>query len=65
MSKTTNRELKKITIKLTRGRAAASKKQAKILDSLGLRRTNSSVEHFDSNTILGMLNKVNHLVTVS
>ncbi len=55
---------KKIFIKLVRGISAASEKQAKVLEALGLRKTNAVVAHFDSPTILGMVNKVSHLVEV-
>jgi large subunit ribosomal protein L30 len=55
---------KKISIKLFRGVSAASGKQAKVLEALGLRRTNAVVAHFDSPTILGMIKKVSHLVQV-
>ena len=55
---------KKLSIKLVRGRAAASKRQALVLESLGLRRTNAVVEHFSSDTIMGMIKKVDHLVEV-
>lgn len=55
---------KKISIKLVRGISAASGKQAKVLEALGLRRTNAVVAHFDSPTILGMIKKVSHLVQV-
>ena len=55
---------KKLSIKLVRGKAAASKKQAKVLESLGLRKTNAEVSHFGSDTIMGMIKKVDHLVKV-
>jgi large subunit ribosomal protein L30 len=55
---------KKLSIKLVRGISAASSKQAKVLEALGLRRTNAIVSHFDSPTILGMIKKVSHLVQV-
>ena len=38
--------------------------QKKTLKALGLRRLNQSVIHNDSASILGMLNKVKHLVKV-
>ncbi|MFM7458373.1 MAG: 50S ribosomal protein L30 [bacterium] len=55
---------KKLSIKLVRGISAASDKQSKVLEALGLRRTNAVVVHFDSPTILGMIKKVSHLVQV-
>jgi len=56
---------KKLSIKLVRGKAKASKKQALVLESLGLRRSQAVVQHDDSPTILGMINKVSHLVEVT
>ena len=41
-----------------------AKVQKKTLKALGLRRLNQSVMHDDSASILGMLNKVKHLVKV-
>jgi len=55
---------KKLSIKLVRGVSAATEKQSKVLQALGLKRTNSEVAHFDSPTILGMINRVSHLVEV-
>lgn len=55
---------KKLSIKLIRGTAAADKKQQKVLTALGLRRSKQVVEKDASPTILGMINKVSHLVEV-
>jgi large subunit ribosomal protein L30 len=38
--------------------------QARIITSLGLKKLHQSVEHEDTPTIRGMLQKVPHLVTV-
>lgn len=40
------------------------KNQKKIMESLGLHKMNQTVEHEDTPNILGMINKVNHLVSV-
>ena len=40
------------------------KNQKRIMESLGLRKMNQTVEHDDTPNILGMINKVNHLVSV-
>ena len=55
---------KDLKITLVRGRAKASKKQALVLDSLGIKKTGSVVFHDNTPTIKGMLRKVDHLVTV-
>ncbi len=55
---------KKITIKLTKSLIGATKKQLRVASALGLRKTNQEVEHYDSPTIMGMVNAIPHLVTV-
>jgi len=40
------------------------KNQKRIMESLGLHKMNQTVEHEDTPNILGMINKVNHLVSV-
>ncbi|MCE2928824.1 MAG: 50S ribosomal protein L30 [Candidatus Caenarcaniphilales bacterium] len=60
-----NEASKKLSIKLTRGVCAADTRQLKVLHALGLKRTNNVVNHSDSPIILGMINKVRHLVTVT
>jgi large subunit ribosomal protein L30 len=55
---------KRIKIKLTSGLVGKMKTHRKVVEALGLKRFNSEVEHVDSPTIRGMVNKVRHLVTV-
>lgn len=57
-------QLKKISIRLKKGLIGASEAQKKIVKSLGLTRINQVVEHFNSATIMGMVNKVPHLVEI-
>lgn len=38
--------------------------QKRIMESLGLQKMGQTVEHEDTPSILGMINKVNHLVSV-
>ena len=54
------------TLKITqiKSRIGSTAQQCKNLDALGLHRINHTVTHSDSAIILGMLNKVKHLVTV-
>ncbi len=53
-----------IKIKQTKSRIGAPKDQCRTLDALGLTRMNRVVEHEDNAVIRGLINKVNHLVTV-
>ena len=54
------------TLKITqiKSRIGATEQQCKILDALGLRKVNRTVEHSDSAIILGMIERVKHLVKV-
>lgn len=56
--------LKQIKIKLVRSLIGASEAQKKVAKSLGLSKLNQVVEHFNSATILGMVNKISHLVQI-
>ncbi|MDC8000216.1 50S ribosomal protein L30 [Aequorivita todarodis] len=53
-------------IKVTKVRSVIKrpKNQKRIMESLGLHKMNQTVEHEDTPNILGMINKVNHLVSV-
>jgi ribosomal protein L30, bacterial/organelle len=54
------------TIKITqvRSRIKCPKDQKKTLDALGLRKRGRTVEHEANPAILGMIEKVKHLVSV-
>ena len=54
----------KIKITQVRSKIGTSKNQKQNLASLGLRKINQTVVHEDSAMILGMVNKVKHLVKV-
>jgi len=53
-----------IKIKQTKSRIGAPADQKKTLDALGLRKMNRVVEHEANPSILGMVKKVRHLVTI-
>ncbi len=55
---------KQIKIKLTRSLIGASEAQRKVVAALGLTKKDQIVEHYDSPTIMGMVNKVSHLLQV-
>ncbi len=54
----------KIKIKQVKSQIGRVGSQKKTLAALGLRKMNQVVEHEASASILGMVNKVNHLVSV-
>lgn len=53
-----------IKITLVKSVIGSSEKQRNIVKALGLKKTNSSVIQEDTATIRGMINKINHLVSV-
>ena len=57
-------EAKKIKIQLKRSLIGCSPAQRKVVAALGLKKTNSVVEQYETPIIKGMLNKVSHLVEV-
>tara|TARA_B100001123_G_C14622643_1_gene754420 strand:- start:89 stop:268 length:180 start_codon:yes stop_codon:yes gene_type:complete len=56
--------MSKIRIKQIRSRIGRSADQKRTLDALGLRKMNKVVEHTATPQILGMVNKVKHLIEV-
>lgn len=54
----------KIRITQVRSRIGRPKDQKKTLDALGLRKINAVVEHNSTPQILGMINKVKHLIKI-
>ncbi len=53
-----------IKVKQTTSRINCPKIQKKTLDALGLTKMNKVVEHEDNPTIIGLISKVHHLVTI-
>tara|TARA_Y100000817_G_scaffold302899_1_gene284307 strand:+ start:622 stop:807 length:186 start_codon:yes stop_codon:yes gene_type:complete len=54
----------KIEIQLFKSPIGSSKKQKQILNSLGLKKINQIITHNNKPEILGMVNKVKHLVKI-
>ena len=57
--------MSKIAVTLRKSTIGYSHRQRKIVESLGLRKLNHTVEHEASATIKGMSAKVSHLVEVN
>lgn len=55
----------KLQITLTKSVIGSKPAQRKTVEALGLRKLNQTVEHEDNVAIRGMINKVDHLVTVT
>ena len=53
----------KIKVKQVRSSIKRPENQKRTLEALGLRRIGQIVEHEDTPNILGMINKVKHLVS--
>ena len=56
--------MEKIKIKQIRSRIGRPKDQKRTLDALGLNKINKVVEHNATPQIMGMINKVNHLIKI-
>ena len=51
-------------IKLVRSLIGTPEAQRRVVRGLGLTKKDQVVEHFESATIMGMVNKVSHLVEI-
>lgn len=56
--------MSKILVTKTKSAIKRTKKQKLTLEALGLKKIGQSVEHQDTPNILGMVEKVSHLVSV-
>ncbi|MCG1035676.1 50S ribosomal protein L30 [Polaribacter sargassicola] len=54
----------KIKVTQVKSQIGRLKSQKRTLEALGLRRLNQTVEHEATPSIVGMVNKVSHLVSV-
>lgn len=57
--------MSKIIVKQVKSKIRRPGDQKRTLEALGLRKMNQEVEHEATPTILGMVNKVKHLVSVT
>jgi large subunit ribosomal protein L30 len=57
-------ETKRVKVTLVRSTIGFDRKQAAVVESMGLRRLNHTVELADTPSIRGMIHKVRHLVEV-
>jgi len=57
-------EPRQIKVTLLRSTIGCSEKLRKVILALGLYKTNQVVQHKETDTILGMLHKVSHLIKV-
>lgn len=60
----TDKKTDMIKIKLVRSLIGASEQQRRVVRGLGLTKKDQVVEHAQSATIMGMVNKVSHLVEI-
>ena len=56
--------MEKIKVKLIRSRIGTTPHQRKLLDSLGLRKTQSVREFNDTPAIRGIINKIPHMIVI-
>lgn len=55
---------KKVKVTLTKSTIGASPRQKKVIQAMGLKRPNQSVELIDNEATRGAVNKVSHMVAV-
>ena len=60
----TDKKTNAVKIKLVRSLIGTSESQRKVVRGLGLTKKDQVVEHSTSATIMGMVNKVSHLVEI-
>ncbi|DAA80783.1 MAG: 50S ribosomal protein L30 [Candidatus Gastranaerophilaceae bacterium] len=60
----TDKKANSIKIKLVRSLIGTPEAQRRVVRGLGLTKKDQVVEHFESATIMGMVNKVSHLVEI-
>ena len=60
----TDKKANSIKIKLVRSLIGTPEAQRRVVRGLGLTKKDQVVEHFESATIMGMVNKISHLVEV-
>lgn len=60
----TDKKANSIKIKLVRSLIGTPEAQRRVVRGLGLTKKDQVVEHFESATIIGMVNKVSHLVEI-
>ena len=60
----TDKKAEMIKIKLVKSLIGSSEKQCRVVRGLGLTKKDQVVEHAASSTIMGMVNKVSHLLEI-
>lgn len=60
----TDKKANSIKIKLVRSLIGTPEAQRRVVRGLGLTKKDQVVEHFETATIMGMVNKVSHLVEI-
>ena len=60
----TDKKTNAIKIKLVKSLIGTPEAQRKVVRGLGLTKKDQVVEHYDSATIMGMVNKVSHLLEI-
>lgn len=53
----------KYRVKQIKSKIGSTKRQKLILEALGLHKINQTREHTDSPAVMGMINKVKHLIS--
>ena len=65
MAKKTAASAKRLTVTLRKSTIGFNKNQAKVVESMGLRRIRHTIEVNDTPEMRGMIHRVRHLVEIS
>ena len=65
MAKTAKKSDKNLKIKLVKSLIGCSEAQRKVAKALGFTKKDQIVEHEESPVIMGMINKISHLLEVT
>ena len=62
---TNEQQTGKVKVTLKKSLIGSTEAQVRVARALGLKKTNQTVEHYTSPTIIGMINKISHLLEVT
>lgn len=62
---TNEQQTGKVKVTLKKSLIGSTEAQVRVARALGLKKTNQTVEHYKSPIIIGMINKISHLLEVT
>ena len=62
---TNEQQTGKVKVTLKKSLIGSTEAEVRVARALGLKKTNQTVEHYKNPTIMGMINKISHLLEVT